>query len=570
MIGQLFNTRRVEARREFSSPLSLSMIEIGFDIGALLLCLLMVRLVVSTPIGSGDYGQWLMVSRYYSGHEIPDYRQIAALPPLVPLLMAGMHAVFHDPLDALLAVKILLAVSLFLATYWAGTSVFRDRGAGLLGATFSFFVADRLLEPFAFGGLLQLGALVFIPLSIGAYARAMQYEGLAMRWWVLGGLCVLLAALCHAGTGVIAILAGGAVAACAALFNPTLTWRQRIIALAPTGLFLLALSPYWLLVVLPHNTEYLVNTASLYYRGPEALWKRLSVYDLTLVALYAGVLAMVVRGAMQISRRKAEGDALLIAWAAAVFGFLLLTIVRNVGTEYPRFMYPMLQPVCIAAGGTLYLLIRDAAARWSPSLTTVGLVTFGAVALLLVAAGPSTAESYRHEASAYRMAGLPGLLASIQQTNARLDDKAQILSTVSVGKWVEGTTGRPALFFMPNRYIFRPIERERALAADVVLRSSLVVTNGQLLLRYTEFANGQPSHPWIAINHRGEYLDLMQLSPFETIITGEGLPATRLSDLKVQDFYYLLRRVGHGHRDDLRGTRRQRARDHSPAGESCP
>ena len=42
----------------------------------------LVWIVMSTPIAArGDYGQWLMASRYYLGQPIPDYRDVAALPP---------------------------------------------------------------------------------------------------------------------------------------------------------------------------------------------------------------------------------------------------------------------------------------------------------------------------------------------------------------------------------------------------------------------------------------------------------------------------------------------------------
>jgi hypothetical protein len=134
------------------------------------------------------------------------------------------------------------------------------------------------------------------------------------------------------------------------------------------------------------------------------------------------------------------------------------------------------------------------------------------------------------------MDGLESLIASIDETDRLLDENASILGTVSVGKWVEGISGRNALFYMPNRYIFRSAEQERAFSADIIMRSTLGVTNGQILLRYTQQSDGSPTLPWLAINHRGEYLDLMQIAPFETVITGNGLPNTRLTALTIERF----------------------------------
>jgi hypothetical protein len=300
--------------------------------------------------------------------------------------------------------------------------------------------------------------------------------------------------------------------------------------------FLALLAPYWLWVILPNNTEYLVNTASLYYRGPDALWRRLSAYDMTLVVLYAGVIAAAGLTFVQAARKRWDESVLVVVWAAAVFVFLGLTMLRGVGTEYPRFMYPMLQPLSLAAGGAAFLLFRSVSARWTAGAMEPALGSLVAIALLLVLIGPGTAASYRREARAYEMEGLAGLLTSIERTDESLGEDQTILGTVSVGKWAEGISGREALFHMPNRYIFRASERERALSADLILRSTLGITNGQILMRYTQQSDGSPTFPWLTFNHRGEYLDLLQISPFETLITADGLPNTRLSSLSVEHF----------------------------------
>ena len=70
------------------------------DIGSLLPLLITVGVLAGlavmsalSPIAArGDYGQWLMTSRYYLGEGVPDYRTITALPPVVPLLIAGARS----------------------------------------------------------------------------------------------------------------------------------------------------------------------------------------------------------------------------------------------------------------------------------------------------------------------------------------------------------------------------------------------------------------------------------------------------------------------------------------------
>ena len=65
-----------------------------------------------TPIsGRGDFGQWLMTSRYYLGLDVPAYRPIAELPPLVPIAMAGLQLVIRDPIAALQAVTVAMLLT---------------------------------------------------------------------------------------------------------------------------------------------------------------------------------------------------------------------------------------------------------------------------------------------------------------------------------------------------------------------------------------------------------------------------------------------------------------------------
>jgi len=52
----------------------------------------LTAVLVLTPLGSGDYGQWLMTARPYAGLSLPDYRAAGAVPPVVPVLLGGLLA----------------------------------------------------------------------------------------------------------------------------------------------------------------------------------------------------------------------------------------------------------------------------------------------------------------------------------------------------------------------------------------------------------------------------------------------------------------------------------------------
>jgi hypothetical protein len=508
------------------------------DAAAVVVAALVAFTVARAAIGTGDYGQWLMVSRYYSGESIPDYRTITAVPPMLPLIVAGLSQIITDPIAVMTTTKIGLVVALFMASYWAGSGIFGDRGAGLLGATATMFVTDRMLEMFAFGGLPQATCLVFLAFAIGSFARGYRADGLAMRYWTIGALAIMLAALSHAGTGSLAILSGSGVAVVAAFANSRLSIRDRLMALAPMSLVLAVLSVYWLLVIIPENHQYLVNSASLNYRGPWAFWRRLSAYDWNVILAIGGGLVVGLSAAYELYLRRLGSFALLAVWAAAVWGFFGLAILTHVGTEYPRFQYPLLQPLALGLGGGLANLARKANRWLSLDALQAKIVTpLAALGLVLLAVGPSTAAAFGREANFYKFPSLGNVIASAQLLDKQLPPDGSVVTTVAVGKWFEGVTGRPALFWMPNRYSFRPVERERSLAADVILRSSFSASDGQFFLRYTGLSNDVPTSPWIGINHLGEYIDLLTVLPSRFEVVSNDGTTTSLSSLQASSMH---------------------------------
>jgi hypothetical protein len=508
-----------------------------FDLLAVALAAVVAITVLRTPIGSGDYGQWLMVSRHYAGESVPDYRDLAAVPPLVPFLIALTTRFFSDPVLALTVVEALMAVGFVLATYWAGASLFDDRAAGLLGAACSFIVTDAMLQLFAFGGLPQTGALIFLAIAVGALARARRDDPGAQRWWIVGSVALVLTVFSHAGTGALAVLSVGSVALVSALGSDRDSLRERVVCLKPLAIGLAVLAPYWLFVIVPKNTNYLSNAASLNYGGPHALWQHLSADPMTLTILFAGAGILVLAAVYTFAGTRIGNFSVLTAWGAACWGFLAVSILGGVGTEYPRFVFPLLQPLAIAVGGGLVLAIRWLATsvpkryfgqlEWAP---------VAVLALVLLTLGPHTAGAYRQESQGYRFPGLDSFVHDVAAIDAQLPEGQTILTTARPGKWAEGITGRAALFSQLNRYMFRDAERSRSLAADAILRSTYSASDGQYFLRYTSFFHDVPTSPWIAINHGGEYVDLLRFPSTEfEILSGDQVVAT-LSSLDAQTF----------------------------------
>src|SRR6266567_9065970 len=199
----------------------LAPVVVALSVGAGILLLILV-----TPTASGDYGQWLMTSRYYLGQGVPDYRIVTAIPPLVPLLLAGIRLLVPDPLVALHVLNGFLLIGLGLSFYMLGALVLGSRWAGAFSVVMGLFVTDRFLELFAFGGLLQVAAMATMGVSVAAFARAARGPGIASRWWLIGTAAVGAAALTHTGTGLIAVPVGVTSAGLAALAQREVGWRR--------------------------------------------------------------------------------------------------------------------------------------------------------------------------------------------------------------------------------------------------------------------------------------------------------------------------------------------------------
>jgi len=118
------------------------------------------------------------------------------------------------------------------------------------------------------------------------------------------------------------------------------------------------------------------------------------------------------------------------------------------------------------------------------------------------------------QTNGYRMAAPASLQQAVSWIDRNVVPGTTVLAPVREGKWIEGLSGRPALFSSAVRYSFRPDEWRRSLAADTLLRSGGALVNEYFFVRLTdEVANAAvPRGMAIGVNHGGEYLDLLQIA----------------------------------------------------------
>lgn len=480
------------------------------------------------PIAArGDYGQWLMTSRYYLGEEVPDYRSVTALPPVVPMLLAAVRVVVSDPIVALHILNGGLLAGMGAAFYLAGTLILGGRWIGTFSAVIALLVTDRFLELFAFGGLLQAASMLSMCLSVGAFAAAGRQPRIVLGWWLLGTAAMALSALTHVGTGTIAVPAGMAAAGLSALRLRGLGWRRLRHTLLLPMLAAAGVATYWLVVLLPASEDYLTNPASLAYRGPDRLFTALFSYWPTSAVVIVGTAGLLGGVAGDLARRRIGGFLYLMAWMAVTWGALAFSIATGAATDYPRFATLLLAPLAVSAAGAIAGFVGAvdrliAAVRRRPSHGRLAPLLF---LVTVLAAAPITVGRYDRQVGVYQPRDGASLTAAAEWVDATLPPDRAVLTEVRDGKWLEGLTGREALFGQPVRYAFRPAEWQRSADADALLRSSTTLTSGYVTALFVDAAGAQrgvPSDVLVRANHGGEFVDVLRLPPRATRIGAEG------------------------------------------------
>lgn len=496
-----------------------------------------------SPIGSGDYGQWLMTSRAFLGESVPAYRNVEDVPPLVPALLALIRVGLPDPMTALHVLTTILLVGLGASFFALGAVALGTHWGGAITVVVGFLVTDRYTDLFAFGGLLQIGAIAFGCLSVAAILRASRDPLHTRGWWSVAAAALALAAVTHVGTGMIAVPIGLALAGLVALVTlARVDWDLEPLFrhLLRPGLAFAVIGAYWLLVLVPAGGDYVSNPASLAYRGPDRLWADLFGRWPTAVVVVVGAAGLAIGAMRSVLLRRLDALLLIAVWAALAWAVLAWSLLSGSATDYPRFATPILTPLLVGAAAaslwglrTLADSLRGVGHR-GPSTAVVGVV----VIMTVVIAGPLTIERHVRQAAFYALRDAPALGAASVWLQDELPDDATVLADVREAKWIEGFTGNPTLFSQPVRYAFRPGEWQRGTDADALLRSTLTLTSGyisaQFVGRSGSGTDAVPSGLLVRTNHGGEFMDVLRVQPADTrigVVTAAELTPIRATEM---------------------------------------
>lgn len=344
---------------------------------------------------------------------------------------------------------------------------------------------------------------------------------------------MMLAALSHVGTAAMAVPMALSVAAISSYRLRSIGWAEIKRLNMPLAAALMIIAAYWLIILLPSSREYVLNPASLAYRGPERLFSSLVSYWPTTIVMIGGAIGIAAGVWNEVGRRRVGGFVILLACALVPWAALGYSVVSGAATDYPRFATLLLAPLVIGlAGGVIRLLAI--ATPPVPRFWRTRLV-LAAVGLLLVVTSPLAVGRYARQASVYQPRDASALSAAVAWIDEALgDSSASVLTSVRDGKWLEGATGRAALFSQPVRYAFRRAEWQRSVDADAVLRSTATLSNGYFRVMFTGHANADdatvPAGLLLGMNHGGEYVDLLRTLPTDGFVHG-AFGTVAVSDL---------------------------------------
>ena len=526
---------RVLSRRLAARP------RINRDLFPLLLLLAVVVgfgfVLAWTPIGAGDYGQWLMTSRYFLGPEVADYRSFQSVPPVIPFVLALLQLIIPDPMAALHVLRVLLLLLLASGLYSLGRALM-SRTAGAFAVVLGLLVTDQFLVLFAFDGLEQVAATSFMLLGLAAFIRGARSGDRRRTWFLLGAGCLGLAALSHLVSGAIALLVGAAVAVAAAGITTSKRdpWARRLAPVLPLVPILAVVATCWLLVFLPGISHYLGNPVSLDYRAPGRLLERFFLDPLTAGIALVGVLSLVAGVIREMQSRSAGSYSLLLLWTGLVWGTFGFSALTGVAADHVRFDSLLLTPLIVSGGAGLaaargsYGRLVGKAAR---SLTLSWVLL--AVAIVALGGAMVTTSRWHQALGGYELSDAVALHSIAGWLDDNVPPDKAVLAPAREGALIEALTDRTTLVSTALRYAYRPGELKRTVDAAVLLSSSGAIVRQSFVINSLDQGTGggqAPTGMLIGANHAGEYLDAVTVPTGQTSLFKRDQPFRAIATVR--------------------------------------
>lgn len=464
---------------------------------------------------SGDSGQWLAVSRWYLGQDVPADRSIATLPPLVPALLAAFSIVAGKP-GAIVVLAALSYAAIAGLAYLLGRRMSGAPAGGLLAVVAIAAIQPQLFEMFAVGAYPQIIALIGMGLILWALLALVDTPDDDRSWL-------------HLGAGV-AITVFSHTPSATVMLPPLVTslayvaWShgdRRGVAKRAARVIVPVFAVWAIFLFINRGVvfDYANVPAAFELKGPDQLFANVwrdnvqrAIFGAGLFALFA--VPLLARNPDWKGRR----DIALAVWTGTVIMLIGFAIVRQTGTDYPRFAAYLILPLGLATAAGVHALNLSRSA------------TIALVAPVMLFAGY---EGVRHFDTASRFYGLNERSDELRGISSWLNDQpgdGGVIAATRETKWLQALTGRDSLLYLPRVAITRPWEVERAQAAEVVMRASGGIESGRMLTTVND--GGTDFGKIIAVGVRidtfdkGVYEQTLQVKDQQTVLSYEAYGVT--------------------------------------------
>lgn len=475
---------------------------------------------------TADIGQWIMYSRYYLGESTPAYRVPLGVSPLLPLTLALVTRLSNDSIQSGVLVSSVLFFLLSLTVFWVVRELFQDDIAAVAAVLLTSFSQYFFVYLTAFGGLPQLGAIVSLNIGVLALAKIGR-NPLRNAGWLLLALSCFLVSFFHFPSAPL-FLTSVVVSLFFLALDRQNSQDLRVLVLRACKYLSFPMIAWilYFLLFFDQVIEYAANRAGYYRRGIDTLGGYFTVnsWFLAIAILAISCLAFVLVLALRRgSRYFRKSVGLTLIWFIVPIIFMVVSHLFKAGTEYHRFIFYFIEPPLFALAYSSQILVQRVfrplfhSQIKSPQtrLTWIGnslvLVIVLGTLVVLVNSTRFTMRFYPDSLGYFSVEDSSSALDAISWLKTTRNTET-VVAPFLEAMWIEGLSGQATLFSNQFRFLYRPGEIDRSLAADLITTGSdIALENGFVYLRFQQIPNGIPFNPNISIYHQGEYADLFTL-----------------------------------------------------------
>jgi len=483
--------------------------------------------LTQTALVSGDSGQWILLARFYRGEAVPTYIKPTAYPPVYPIFLATAIALAGNPVEAVSLLGATIFVLLDISFFVVGKELW-DPSAGFLALLLATLSQYFFLYATSWGAYPELLFLAWLNFAISCFIAIHRNAHTPSRQHLYLALFLALGLFTHFPSAIILVAVFGVPCISFFIFTKHHEIRSKMSLLLAFSVPLVAWSIY-VSFVINETIGYVDNEAALFSRGVNTVWSYLFRLPESSAFVIVSVLATAI-GVAYASRKKAGprsfGFCFVSLWLFSTVILMCTLYFLSVKTEYTRFTYLIIPPMILNLAGALSafinlnmhlsLHIED----FKPRSLNMKKLWWPLILILLLIPFPSIHAFYTKSIQYYSVWKPDDFQETLQWIESNIPVNETVLTSKKIeGRLLEGLTGRSALFSFPERASYRPWEHDRSVAADTLLKSSITVENGYVLVKFEKNYSSVPIQPSVSVCREGEYEDALWLRDSLTRIT---------------------------------------------------